>query len=174
MEFHQDLYIPAFKKLVFHLPHVLILGTHSCGNTLQEESKHCSYLQDVLCRCDYSYILVARFAHQIKYEYYGGNTSVSIEVVALGYFSATYQETSSSYLYSCTHHAVFHLFLSDNRKHDSDKTYVHIKRIIVLLKNINFKVMVSVLHGRIQLAVLGIIDVIQTYTYFQYYHNPII
>ena len=31
--FNQDLYIPAIRKLAFHIPHVRILGTHHCGNT---------------------------------------------------------------------------------------------------------------------------------------------
>ena len=30
-EFHEKNYIPAIKRLVFHLPYVSILGTHHCG-----------------------------------------------------------------------------------------------------------------------------------------------
>ena len=29
--FHTSLYIPEIKRLVFHLPHVRLLGTHHCG-----------------------------------------------------------------------------------------------------------------------------------------------
>ena len=44
--------------------------------------------QDLLCRRYYNERVVARFAHQIQSEYYGGNRSVSIEGIALEHFSA--------------------------------------------------------------------------------------
>ena len=44
--------------------------------------------EDVLCRHDYAERVVASFANNIQSEYYGGNRSVSIEVIALEYFSA--------------------------------------------------------------------------------------
>ena len=83
MDFHQDFYITAMQKLAFNLPHVRIIETNHCGNTLREAFKRRSYFQDVLCCRDYSKYVVARFSHQIQYEYYGGNISVSIEGVAL-------------------------------------------------------------------------------------------
>ena len=33
VEFRQDFYINAIQKLVFHIPHLRILGMHHCGNT---------------------------------------------------------------------------------------------------------------------------------------------
>ena len=53
-----------------------------------------------------------------------------IEGVALGHFSTRDQEISSSYLHSCTLHAVFHLFMSDNNKQDTAPTAKHRKQII--------------------------------------------
>ena len=93
VEFHQDIYIPAIQKLAFHLPHVRIIGAHHCVNTRQEALKRHSDFQDVLRHCDYAELIVARFSHQIKSEYYGGNMSVSIECITLEQFSTTYQET---------------------------------------------------------------------------------
>ena len=84
---HTSFYIPEIKNLAFHLPHVRILGTDHCGDTRCEAFKCCSVKQDVLCRRDYAEIVVASFAHQIQYEYYGGNISVSIEGIALEHFS---------------------------------------------------------------------------------------
>ena len=91
VDFHQDFYIPAMQKLVFHLPLVRILGTHYFGKTLREEFNNYSDFQDVLCHFDYAEGIVSRFSHQIKYEYYGGNRYVSIEGAALEHFSATDQ-----------------------------------------------------------------------------------
>ena len=76
-------YIPAIHKLAFHLPHVRILGTNHCGELRRTAFKRRELFQDVLCRRDYAERVVASFANEIKYEYYGGNRSVSIEVIAL-------------------------------------------------------------------------------------------
>ena len=76
--FHTSLYIPEIQKLAFHLPCVCILGNNNCGNTCREAFKCCSAKQDVLCRHGYVERVVASFAHQIQYEYYGGNIYVSI------------------------------------------------------------------------------------------------
>ena len=91
--------------------------------------------QDVLCRRDYAERLVARFANQIKSEYYGGNRYVYIEGISLEHFSAAPQEDIMSYTLSHQRHAVFHYFLSDDSKHDSATTTSHSKRLISLLKN---------------------------------------
>ena len=64
--------------------------------------------------------------------------------------------------------------MSYNIKQDVATTAAHSKRILDLTKNINFWVLVSVLYGIIKMDVLSITDVLHTYTYFQYYHNPII
>ena len=91
---HNQLYIPSIQKLIFHLPHVIILGTHHCGNTPREAFKRHSAYQNLLCRCNYAEHLVARFAHQIKSEYHGIIISVSIEGIASEHFIDTDQETS--------------------------------------------------------------------------------
>ena len=57
-----------------------------------------------------------------------------IEGVALGHFSTTDQEISSSYLHSCTLHAVFHLFMSDKIKQYAGTTAAHSEQIIELLR----------------------------------------
>ena len=94
LDFHRDFYIPAIHKLEFHLTHVRVIGTHHCGITLREEFNCRSDLQDMLCRHDYTEHVVASFPYQIQFEYYGGNRSVSIEVIALEHLCTTYQETS--------------------------------------------------------------------------------
>ena len=65
-DFHTSFYIPEIKKLACHLPHVHILGTNHCGNTLCEAFKHRSANQDVLCCHDYAERVVDSFVHQIQ------------------------------------------------------------------------------------------------------------
>ena len=77
-DFHTSFYIPAIKKLAFHLPHVRILGTNHCGEIRPKAFKGHELFQDVLCRCDYAERVVTGFANQIQSEYYGGNRSVPI------------------------------------------------------------------------------------------------
>ena len=40
-QFNTSLYSPEIKNLYFHLPRVLILGTHHCVNTCCESFKRC-------------------------------------------------------------------------------------------------------------------------------------
>ena len=77
--FHASFYIPAIQKLVFHIPHVQILGANHCGDSPQNAFKRRESFQDVLYCHDYSERVVASFSHQIQSEYYGANRSVSIE-----------------------------------------------------------------------------------------------
>ena len=60
----------------------------------QEALKRPSYFQYVLYHHDYAENVVAIVTHQIQYEYYSGNRSVSIEGTALENFSTTDQEIS--------------------------------------------------------------------------------
>ena len=81
-DFHASLYTPAIQKLVFHLPHLRILGTNHYGEMRHRVFKRRELFQDVLCRRYYAERVVASFAHQIPSEYYGGNRYVSIEGIA--------------------------------------------------------------------------------------------
>ena len=90
--------------------------------------------QDVLCCRDYSERVVAIFSNQIQSEYYGGNGSVSIEVITLEHFSALPKSDINSTTPSRQRHAVFHSFLSDDSKQDADTTTSHIKPLISLFK----------------------------------------
>ena len=85
--FCTSFYIPANHKLVFALPHVQILGTNHCGDSRQTTFKHRESFQDVLCCHDFSYRVVAIFAHQIHSEYYCRNISVYIGGILLEHFS---------------------------------------------------------------------------------------
>ena len=38
VEFNQSLYIRAMQKIILHLTHILIIGTHHCDNTHREAS----------------------------------------------------------------------------------------------------------------------------------------
>ena len=64
--FHSSFYIPEIQKLAFHIPHVKILGTNHCGDSLQNEFKRRESFQDVLCRRDYAERVVASFANKIQ------------------------------------------------------------------------------------------------------------
>ena len=108
--FHTSFYIPEIQKLVFHITHVQILGTHFCGDSHQTAFKRRKSFQDLLCRRDYDEGLVASFAHQIQSEYYGGNVSVSIEVIPLEHFSALPQTEINSSTKQCPRHALFLFF----------------------------------------------------------------
>ena len=108
--FHTSFYIPSIQKLAFHLPHVRILGTNHCGELLRTAFKQRELFQYVICRRYYTERLVASFANKIKYEYYGGNRSVSIEGISLEHFSAASQADINSSTLSHPRHAVFHSF----------------------------------------------------------------
>ena len=60
---------------------------------------------------------------------------MSIEVIALGHFSAAPQEDINSSTLSRPRHAVFHSFLSDDSKQYAPTTTAHSKRLISFLKN---------------------------------------
>ena len=62
-DFHTILYIPEIKKIVFHLPHVQIISTDHCGNTLCEAFKRLKAYQNVLCYHDCAYKVVSSLAH---------------------------------------------------------------------------------------------------------------
>ena len=110
-DFHTSFYIPDIQHLVFHLPHVHILGTNHCYEMQRTAFKRHELFQDVLCRCDYSERVVARFANQIQSEYYGGNRSVPIEGISLEMFIALPKTDINSTTPSRQRHAVFHSFL---------------------------------------------------------------
>ena len=133
-EFHTSFYILAIQNLAFHLPHVRILGTNHCGAIQHTAFKRHELFQDVLCSRDYSDRVVAIFAHQIQSEYYGGNISVSIEVITLEHFSALPKADINSTTPSIQRHVVFHSFLSDYGKQDAATTTSHRKRLISFLK----------------------------------------
>ena len=69
-----------------------------------------------------------------KLEYYDGNRSVSIDGIALENFIALPQIEINSYTKPFPQQVLFHSFLSDDIKQDSDTTTAHSKRLIELLK----------------------------------------
>ena len=81
--FQTIFYIPEIQKLVFHIPHVKILGANTCDDSRQTAFKCRKSFQDVLCRRGYAERVVASFDHQIQSEYYGRNRSLSIEGISL-------------------------------------------------------------------------------------------
>ena len=107
-DFHTILFIPAIQRLAFHLPHLCILVTNNCGAIQLTAFKQRELFQNVLCPRDYAERVVARFAHQIQSEYYGGNLSVSIEGIELENFSTLPNADINSTTPSCQSHALFH------------------------------------------------------------------
>ena len=65
---HEDFYIPEMKNLAFYLPHVRIIGTNNCGNTLHEAFKFCTANKYVFFCPDYSDRVVDNFSYQIQSE----------------------------------------------------------------------------------------------------------
>ena len=108
--------IPAIQKLTFIIPHERIFDNHHYGNTIHEAFKSCGSFQYFLCHHDYLDQVVGSFANQIRSKYYGGIRSVSIEGIASEKFSASKNTLPLSSLPSHTRHAVFHHFLSCDRK----------------------------------------------------------
>ena len=80
-------------------------------------------------------MVVTSFANKIKSEYYGGNRSLSIEVITLENFSASPQADINLSTLSRPRHAVFHFFKSDDSKQDAATTTTHSKLLLSLLKN---------------------------------------
>ena len=65
-DFHTSFYVPEIQKLVFHHPHVRIIGTAHYGNTHRKSSKLSRSYQDLLHHSYYDERVVAIFAHQIQ------------------------------------------------------------------------------------------------------------
>ena len=87
--FSHTFYISVIKKVLFHLPHIQILGTHPCGNIRREAFKHRRAFKYVLCCCDYAKSVASSFTQQTQSKYYGCNRYLSIEGIELVNFSAT-------------------------------------------------------------------------------------
>ena len=104
-------YISSIQNLSLHLPHVRILGTCHCVNTRSKVFKFHSYFQYVMCHRDYVERVVACFAHQFQYEYYGGNRSFSIKGIALESSSPVELFLSLSRSKYYKRHAVLHFFV---------------------------------------------------------------
>ena len=60
---------------------------------------------------------------------------MSIEGITLEHFSSLPQTNINSTIPSRQHHAVFHSFLSGDRKQDAATTFAHSKILISLLKD---------------------------------------
>ena len=133
-KFHTSFYIPAIQKLAFHIKHIQILVTNNCGDSRRTAFKHREPFQYVLCRRDYSERVVASFTHHVKSEYYGGNRSVYIDGISLEHLCALPQTEIKSSTKSCPSHTMFHYFLSDGIRQDSDNTTENIKSLIEMLK----------------------------------------
>ena len=108
--FHTSLYTLFIQKLVFHLPHLRILGTNHCGAMWCTAIKRSKIFQGVLCRRDYSERVVASFSNQIQSKNCGGIISVSVEGVVLESFSVLPKADINSTTPSCQRHTVFHYF----------------------------------------------------------------
>ena len=121
-DFNTSFYIVAIQKLAFHLQHVRILGKNNCGEIRRTAFKRRELFQDVLFCHDYAERAAAIFANKIKYEYNGGNRSVSIEGIALEHFSAIPHADINSTTPSRPCHALFH-----NIKQDAATTTAHSK-----------------------------------------------
>ena len=108
--FYTSFYFPEIQKLAFHIPHVQIMGTSHCGDSHKKPFKLSESFQDVLCRHEYDDNLVSSISNQILSEYYSGNISLSIEVIALENFSALPRSGIKSSTKPCQRHAVFKSF----------------------------------------------------------------
>ena len=62
---HTSFYISAIQKLVFHIPHVQILGTIHCGDSCLNVFKLRKSYQDMLYCRDYAERVVSIFSNQI-------------------------------------------------------------------------------------------------------------
>ena len=135
-DLHTSFYIPAIKRLDFHLSHVRIIGTNHCGELQRTDFKRRELFQYVICRCDYAERVVAGFAHKIQSQYYGGNISVYIEGIAMEYFIAfTKGRYKFNYTITSTSCSVS-IFL----KYDDSKQYVatttsHRNHFIAVIKD---------------------------------------
>ena len=66
--FNTRFYIPDIPKLVFHIPHVRILGTNHCGGIRRASFKRRELFRDIILRFDYAERVVASFPNQIQSE----------------------------------------------------------------------------------------------------------
>ena len=110
-EFNEKFYILEIKKIVFPFPYLHILGTHHCSKEHHEAIKRWRSLQYFLYHHDYKEHVVANFYHQIQYEYYGENISISIEGIALKHFSTTHHNIPLLVSGHLSRHSGFQSFL---------------------------------------------------------------
>ena len=98
---------------------VRIIVTKHRGKERREAFKFLGDLHGVLCCSNYAERVVSSFVHQIKSEYYGRNSSVSIKRIALEHSNVL--QPSSTFLASdhTSHQAVFHYYFSDDTNQDS-------------------------------------------------------
>ena len=64
--FYKSFYISEIQKLVFHLPHVKIIGKNHCGDSRWTAFKRRKQFQDVICCRDYADRIVASFPHKLQ------------------------------------------------------------------------------------------------------------
>ena len=99
---------------------------------------------------------------------------MSIEGIVLENFSALQQPSPLLYLGYLTYNAVFHSLFPDDSKHDAATTSTQSKKIIELLQNRQLFFWVSVLSGKMQMAVRRNTDLQMHYIYCQCWHTHII
>ena len=112
-----------------------ILGTHHFGKELREAFTRRGDSYEVFCWHDYAEQVVYSFAHQIKFEYYGGNISVSIDVILLDHFISFQNPSPLLSSGDLKLQDLFHSFFSDGRKQDSFTKSAFSKHIIESFQN---------------------------------------
>ena len=79
---HEIFYIPTIGKLSFHLDHVRILGSMECGNA-KKYFPHVNALRRFIkLKKDYGVIFI-----EIQSQHWGGNRQLSMEGIAVEYFT---------------------------------------------------------------------------------------
>ena len=76
-KFITDYYLPMLEKLCYHLPHVIILSKHHCGE-MRRAAILCNN-HDLFTRRDYADRLVAAFELEIQSGHFGDNVTLSME-----------------------------------------------------------------------------------------------
>ena len=121
-EFFNEYYMPALLKYRWHRFHMMILSKRHTGNDRQRiEYGEVHSLQDFAER------LTLRFNNEIQTEHFGGSCTVSLEGIAVRFFTANASRHSSPVMELFT-------FLSDAKVQDSSVVNYNMDKLLQHLK----------------------------------------
>ena len=121
-KFITDYYLPMLEKLCYHLPHVIILSKHHCGE-MRRTAILCNN-HDLFTRRDYADRLVAAFELEIQSGHFGDNVTLSMEGCSVEFHKGDGEIKMH-----------FHFHFADKSPQNANSTNAHMEVMIGKLLN---------------------------------------